>query len=339
MSDRARFSGSTEDVVAVIARAAKSPGFLPYGDGPQAPVDVPKLVRNKVMWQELHKLYPQLVFAKQFMHVVLTTLVERQGWQLEKSARDDFVKTCATRFLVQARHLNQARVKRRKWVAEFGFTEADADEAAPSEVEEKPAQDEAEAEAAAPGEAEATQQPEEADTAPQAEETQQPEQADTALEETQQPEEATQQEPKEAEAKQQPEEAEARQEPKQQPEQQLRRCRSSDALEAEAKAAEHEAAGFGFDPEQAKAWKDKDGAREYADDYEELPGGKVAAKWADGAKKELDMTWGLFQQLRGKPVATAAGTAATGTSSFQATSKEAGDRGDNHWALSKWGGR
>ena len=58
----------------------------------------------------------------QDMEAALTKLVEMKQWSLEPNHIKTWVKATAARLRVMARHIQQARAKQVKWVADYPFS-------------------------------------------------------------------------------------------------------------------------------------------------------------------------------------------------------------------------
>ncbi len=78
-ASRARFKGSTQDLVDILKKFARFPDFFVYAEALNAPLNVKRIVKNGLMWKEVHALSPAMTFADKFMQKVFAELAVACG--------------------------------------------------------------------------------------------------------------------------------------------------------------------------------------------------------------------------------------------------------------------
>jgi hypothetical protein len=145
---RSRYSGSADDLAAVISRHVKSPTHFVY-DESGGPADVKKLTKHAVFIRDLIVAQKNLSFTQIGMAAAVAQVQNSNGWT--SSFKDDgeathHATTVAKRIRAACRHVSQAMSKKTppKWVFKLGFAEVQNDVEETEKAEEDGEEEEAE---------------------------------------------------------------------------------------------------------------------------------------------------------------------------------------------------
>lgn len=112
---RSRYAGSAEDLAAIVAPWANSPGWLKYDETDKvasARLDSAAAVRHKGLLAALHRAQHNLSFPKTLMYEAFKVVVsQRPEWGLSEPDALDWAETMARRLRNMCRGVHQSCVR------------------------------------------------------------------------------------------------------------------------------------------------------------------------------------------------------------------------------------
>jgi hypothetical protein len=125
MAVRSRFGGTPAELAAIISPHVLSATWLPYDDDYKtARVQGSLIARNRPMWEDLYKSDESLSYTQTLATSAFKIIIDEKTFDMNDEAKADWVKTVATRFRAQSRHLAQASLKKGSvpaWAREFSW--------------------------------------------------------------------------------------------------------------------------------------------------------------------------------------------------------------------------